>query len=159
MVKVEMVLEAGCHPIPTYDEAPVRIRSVRADDTFVSTDASSDFAFVDSRDGKAILILDAQLDGSSTVDTGSNAALDALCDLDSLWTAIEIRFGTGFPLDCIPTQNDGNSVGVIFDSQGRVVDDTEYVGGDKQTWLDSLANRRWPCAAGQTIPYRCGLAD
>ena len=60
-----------------------------ADVAFAATDASSpDVAFVDNRDGRAILISDVQPDASSAVDNGSNAALDALCDPQSIWQAV-----------------------------------------------------------------------
>jgi hypothetical protein len=44
---------------------------------------------------------------------------------------------------------------IVFDSEGRVVDNTGIPSDTKQTWLDKLADQRWPCLAGQTIQYSC----
>ena len=54
------------------------------------------------------------------------------------------------------------SYAVVIDCEGRAVellrlpDQTPALSGDaRQAWLDSLANDRWPCFAGQSIQFRC----
>jgi hypothetical protein len=51
---------------------------------------------------------------------------------------------------------------VMIDCEGRAVellnmeDQTPLLSGDaRQAWLDSVANDRWPCLAGQTIQFMC----
>jgi hypothetical protein len=54
---------------------------------------------------------------------------------------------------------------VMIDCEGRAVellnmeDQTPLLSGDaRQAWLDSVANDRWPCLAGQTIQFMCYLS-
>ena len=48
------------------------------------------------------------------------------------------------------------SVGyVVFDGDGRLVDNTELPDRWKQAWLDGSATMRWPCFAGETMQYMC----
>ncbi len=47
---------------------------------------------------------------------------------------------------------------VVFDSEGRVIDVTEF-GESRTDVVDDLASYRWPCMAGQTIPYACQVGD
>jgi hypothetical protein len=82
---------------------------------------------------------------------------DSSCDLGQLQqAAID---GGGFVL--CEMFVDGGSLGlplvgeVVLDADGRVIDNTGLYGEAKQSWLSSLANDRWPCLAGQTIPYYC----
>ena len=49
------------------------------------------------------------------------------------------------------TVGDGISDVLVFDSEGRLIDDSGAPPGSKQAWLDSLSGSRWPCLAGQTI--------
>jgi hypothetical protein len=96
------------------------------------------------------------------VDGETMASTDALCDLDSLWTAIASKYSRSgtVPPECFPFEPGfGHGGDVILDGEGRLVDDTGYGGTDKQAWLDGLANQRWPCLAGQTIPYSCTFGD
>jgi hypothetical protein len=90
-------------------------------------------------------------------DRGGVDPPDASCDLGQLQqAAID---GGGFVL--CEMFVDGGSLGlplvgeVVLDADGRVIDNTRLYGEAKQTWLSSLANDRWPCLAGQTIPYYC----
>jgi len=46
---------------------------------------------------------------------------------------------------------------VVFDSEGRLIDITRF-GVSDQAFLNRRANMRWPCLAGQTIPYFCSVA-
>jgi len=80
---------------------------------------------------------------------------DALCDTTSLWEDIELRIQklSYFGVSCFPEQDYSNQL--VFNSEGNLVDDTGYIGSDKQAWLDGLADQSWPCLAGQTIKYGC----
>lgn len=76
------------------------------------------------------------------------------CDIPRLWQAVADV--TGAIGTCFETPDGGVVFGsVVLDGEGRVVDNTRLVGERKQAWLDSLANERWPCLAGGTIPYTC----
>jgi hypothetical protein len=58
-----------------------------------------------------------------------------------------------------PNWDPGPSWGnVVLDSEGRVVDVTEF-GVSRTDVVDALASHRWPCMAGQTIPYTCEVGD
>jgi hypothetical protein len=45
----------------------------------------------------------------------------------------------------------------VVDGEGKVIDNSiPFDTPDKkQAWLDSLADYRWPCLAGQTIFFFC----
>jgi hypothetical protein len=80
---------------------------------------------------------------------------DSSCDLDRLEDAA--TSGGGFVMCEMFVESSGLPLAgeVVLDADGRVIDNTRLFGADKQSWLDSLANERWPCLAGQTIPYYC----
>jgi hypothetical protein len=91
-------------------------------------------------------------DGSST---------DATCNTDNLWSAVaDAALGVarlGFCARAVTASTYGQ---IVLDSTGRVVDNTGTTyqsTSSKQAWLDSLANDRWTCLAGQTIPYQCAV--
>jgi hypothetical protein len=51
---------------------------------------------------------------------------------------------------------------VVLDCDGRAIEllslpsQTRLFTGDaRQAWLDSLANDRWPCFAGQSVQFTC----
>lgn len=100
-------------------------------------------------------------DGGAT--DGVDSSSDTACNTGILWNAVSdaalgvVRLGY-----CLPaTTTTSGSGEIVLDNEGRVIDNTEtnYRGfSSKQAWLDSLVNDRWPCLAGQTIPYRC-VAD
>jgi hypothetical protein len=100
--------------------------------------------------------------GSAASDVAGAGGSDATntCNLDVLWTAIDS--GSVGRVQC--TIQDppytGEAVNpldgaVVFDHEGRVIDNTGLTGEDKQYWLDDLANERWLCLADQTIGYKC----
>ena len=102
-------------------------------------------------------------DGAVT-DGQTTASPDALCQPEVLSNAIEFAMCGSLSSFCIcylvtplPVPDgaviDSNAFDVIVDSEGRVVDNTGLYGTAKQAWLDSLADDRWPCLAGQTIQY------
>ena len=142
---------------PTADASP--------DVAFITTDTSLDLAFVANGDGQAISVPDARLADSGAGDTGSKAALDAMCDPQSIWQAVS----AGLPVTdggcyLTPTDSAGHFIGInyiwgniVLDSEGRVTDNTGYYlsAEQRQAWLDSVANDRWPCLADQTLVYSC----
>jgi hypothetical protein len=46
---------------------------------------------------------------------------------------------------------------IVLDSDGLVIDNTGYYldAADKQVWLNSVADDRWPCLADQSLRYSC----
>jgi len=91
---------------------------------------------------------------------------DASCDLTMLWDDVATKYlaGSPFPAPCYPASQVsslGTMGSVVFDRYGHLVDDTGFggTGTDKQLWLDALSTQSWPCVAGQTIPYVCGIGE
>lgn len=92
-------------------------------------------------------------------DGGQIAALDAACDLAALDTAVERV--AHWP--CRQSEYAGDyRYAVVIDCEGRVVelltlpDQTPFLeGAERQAWLDSLANDRWLCYAGQSVQFTC----
>ena len=79
------------------------------------------------------------------------------CDDTPLWEAVRRFTNRSWDL-CRPTSDAiGALATLVLDSEGKVVENTLYPDDSvtKQTWLDSIAKGRWPCLAGQTIPYIC----
>jgi hypothetical protein len=96
----------------------------------------------------------AGLDENGAIDVGGLASPDASCDMGRLWQ--EISDAAGVIGYCFQTSDSGSAWGyVVLDNNGRVMDNTRLYGQQKQGWLDSLAHDRWPCLAGQTVPYAC----
>jgi hypothetical protein len=89
--------------------------------------------------------------GGRASDGAVPASPDAPCDTAALWAAITYRPNPF--TSCFPTR-DGDRWWweVVLD------DNTGLLGAGKQAWLDSLANERWPCLAGQTLRYTCETA-
>ena len=82
---------------------------------------------------------------------------DALCDEFWFWVAVTDSMGTGS--DCMATPHVDASWGdVVLNSEGRVINITMF-GASEQPVVDRLANGRWPCLAGQTIPYLCNYGE
>ncbi len=98
--------------------------------------------------------------GDAPIDMPMSTGRDAACNpakvvadlLDGRYTA---SVGSPVPCQCLPASDSGVTGSLIFDGEGRLIDDTRDVAADKQAWLDSLANQHWPCVAGQTIQYQC----
>ena len=98
-------------------------------------------------------------DASGDLSPSDGSSTDALCDTDSLWSAVaDAALGVARLGFCAPAGTASPYGQIALDSTGRVVDNTGTTyqsTSSKQAWLDSLANDRWPCLAGQTIPYQC----
>ena len=104
--------------------------------------------------------------GGATIDAAADStssaadATDAACDTGKLWNALaDAALGVARLGSCAPATIGTSAEGeIVLDSEGRVIDNTGQryrATSSKQAWLDSLANDRWPCLAGQTIPYQC----
>jgi hypothetical protein len=96
---------------------------------------------------------------SCTPDGAPNASLDASCDVATLEEAVN-RVMNG-ACSAHVSSSDPNYA-VVIDCEGRVVelltlpDLTPLLSGaERQAWLDSLANDRWPCFAGQSVQIMC----
>jgi len=96
---------------------------------------------------------------SCAPDGGQNASLDASCDVATLEEAVN-RVMNG-ACSAHVSSSDSNYA-VVIDCEGRVVElltlpnQTPLLSGDaRQAWLDSLANDRWPCFAGQSVQIMC----
>jgi methylmalonyl-CoA mutase cobalamin-binding subunit len=144
-----MAIAAGCASSPTsmQDANPPDDRSVPED--------SHQFVFPDG----AFAPLDTPPLPHETcaADGGQDEPVDASCEVYTLEDAVNQVTGCQAVVD--PSHG---SYAVVIDCEGRAVellrlpDQTPALSGDaRQAWLDSLANDRWPCFAGQSIQFRC----
>lgn len=75
---------------------------------------------------------------------------------DVWFLARAVAESTGTIGSCFETPDGGRvHVTVVLDGEGRVIDNSRLQDSDKQKWLDSLADQRWPCLANQTISFTC----
>ena len=96
-----------------------------------------------------------------TGDGGQPAALDASCDVNKLGRALrvpETSWCDGYPT----SSSMAAAYAVVIDCDGRVIELLKlpeqtplFSGAERQAWLDSLANDRWPCFAGQSVQFSC----
>lgn len=96
---------------------------------------------------------------SCPADGGLSPSPDGACDVIALQTAVSRA--TGWPCTQGSPASD-LAYAVVVDCDGRAVellkmsDNTPLLSGDaRQAWLDSLANDRWPCFAGQSVQFSC----
>jgi hypothetical protein len=97
---------------------------------------------------------------SAPADDGPQGSPDNQCDVYRMLAglvALPHALNPSLLPECIPADAFGVTGNLVFDGDGRLLDDTGYPGTEvqKQAWLDSLAQQRWPCWAGQTIAYQC----
>jgi len=92
----------------------------------------------------------------------SGDAPDTLCDTDALAKQVAHGLGAAF-CDLVSSPDDGTTL-VVLDGEGRAINlvrlpDRQPVltGSSLQAWLDSVANMRWPCLAGQEVAFSCGF--
>ncbi len=95
------------------------------------------------------------------IDGGTVCSVDSSCDCDGplLWNEIANGFvGLGY---CTPLQDGGTWSGeIVFDGDGLIIDNTWITdAATRQYWLSKMANHRWPCMAGQVLPFTCTYAD
>ena len=83
----------------------------------------------------------------------------ASCDVNRLEDAVSRVAGWSCEANGLPT---GLAYAVVIDCDGRAIellypsDRTPLLSGDaRQAWLDSLANDRWVCFAGQSVQFTC----
>jgi hypothetical protein len=96
---------------------------------------------------------------SCTSDGAQSESLDASCDVYALMDAVSRA--TSWGCQAIPSTSD-SAYAVVIDCDGRAIEllslpgQTPLLSGDaRQAWLDSLANDRWACFAGQSVQFTC----
>ena len=103
------------------------------------------------------------IDAGITICVCDFAPLPA-CDQSTLWWALKTAGGHTVGAMCFPTQDpplDGGDAifgYVVLDGDGQVVDNTSFgpfEDQQKQGWLASLVDKRWPCFGGERIAYAC----
>ncbi len=80
------------------------------------------------------------------------------CEVSEFW--YRVKGPVGFVLgQCNPeicTIFDRTVLGsVTLDAAGAVVLNTALSEADEEAWIEEMADRRWPCLAGQTMEYCC----
>ena len=93
---------------------------------------------------------------------GTGAHSDASCDIAAFWEIVKSATCGGGASSCIcySTPDGGTALGVItLDGSGRIVDNSRVRGANKDAWLASLADRRWPCLAGQAVAFSCSAFE
>lgn len=78
------------------------------------------------------------------------------CDFQPIMILLAQKLGRPA---CYPTASSTPEGSIDFDGEGRVYGITIGDVGtpETQAWADSLADRRWPCMAGQTLGYGCAI--
>ena len=169
---VYLAITAGCTrttlSVGAKDAAPSAVS-----DTAVPSDSitTSDGPTVSSPDvaNDRLVFPDAQPDTSSdllqvadavpSADDARSDSSDAVCDAAALANFVENAIGG----TCQPTNAPAQaSYAVLVDVQGRAVELMDLynkrpalTGSVRQAWLDSMANIRWPCLAGQPVYFSC----
>ena len=91
--------------------------------------------------------------------------VDSSCDQSKLWDEVVDSANLMFhAVYCSEIPDPGPDGGiydggyVVFDGEGQVIDNTVFGDSEsvKQAWLHSVADNRWPCLAGERIPFACG---
>lgn len=105
------------------------------------------------------------VDALANMDGVGSGTVDALCDLYK--ASVSVSEGTEpLGLSCsLSTQSDFDAnYAVVVDGEGRFVEllrmpagTPALTGSARQAWLDSVANDRWPCLAGQTVFFSCQI--
>lgn len=98
---------------------------------------------------------------SCAADGGQSESLDASCEVNTLTDAVSRASGWPCYAYASPAPA-GFAYAVVIDCDGRAIellslpDQTPWLSGaERQAWLDSLANDRWPCYAGQSVQFTC----
>jgi hypothetical protein len=103
------------------------------------------------------------LDGGVTI-CSCGFSSNPACDQSTLWNVVsQSAVSTLGDYICEaslgPITDGGTANGgyIVLDSEGRVIDNSVFAADEfaKQAWLDSLAYYRWPCLAGESIPFTC----
>ena len=96
---------------------------------------------------------------SCATDGGQTTSLDGSCDYYTLEQSV--GWAVGCCCGAISSSSD-SGYAVVIDCDGRAIEllglpnQTPLLSGDaRQAWLDSLANDRWPCFAGQSVQFTC----
>jgi hypothetical protein len=95
---------------------------------------------------------------------GCGFSSDPPCDQYTLWymgVTLSVSHAVGgYCMGYRPSPDGGFDIGgyIVLDSEGRVVENTAFGAAEvqrKQSWLDYMSGYRWPCLAGETIPFTC----
>jgi radical SAM superfamily enzyme YgiQ (UPF0313 family) len=142
------VLQDSAVPVPA-DVAPV----VRADVApAVSPEVAPDGPAVMNRDLPSV---------SDAAAPASGDTSDALCDVNALGAQAAKAMGAASCVLDAPPEDLGDML-VVLDGEGRAINllklsDRQPVltASSLKAWLDSVANMRWPCLAGQEVAFAC----
>jgi radical SAM superfamily enzyme YgiQ (UPF0313 family) len=100
------------------------------------------------------------VDALANMDGVGSGTFDGLCDLEKAGASVAAAVQSE-RCDVVPTK-DYASDAVVVDGEGRFVELLNVVSGTpaltgaaRQAWLNSVANDRWPCLAGQTVYFSC----
>lgn len=99
---------------------------------------------------------------SCQTDGGQPGSIDGGCDISVLTQEVSKVSGG---LICHQSSSPADmAYAVVIDCNGQasellvVTDQAPLLSGDaRQAWLDSLANDRWPCLAGQSVQFTCTI--
>jgi hypothetical protein len=102
------------------------------------------------------------VDALANMDGVGSGTFDGLCDLEKAGSSVAAATGVDF---CsVATANDYANYAVAVDGEGRFVEllgmpagTPALKGSARQAWLNSVANDRWPCLAGQTVFFSCQI--
>lgn len=163
-----VVMAAGCSrnalKAPARDASPGTTDAIVLADLAGLTDtgASPDSNTPVSPDGPSLPDARPDLAGDTNIAPGDAVVAipdtypgqEVQCDTTALWQAVSAGGGGDY---CFadPSMPEG-SPQLVVDAEGKVVDNTGISSTKvKQAWLDSVAQSRWPCLAGQTVRYQC----
>jgi len=114
-----------------------------------------------SRGGNAGHAGDSHSEDARVNEGGTQSTVDGLCYDNGvqLWDEITREAApAGFCVLAIDggMSSYGRRVKLVFDGEGRIVENTGIDdNARRQEWLASLADKRWPCLAGQEVAYVC----
>jgi len=103
------------------------------------------------------------VDGGVTI-CGCGFSSRPACDQSTLWnvvgqSAVSTLGDSICEASLGPIADGGTANGgyIVLDGEGRVIENSIFATDElaKQAWLDSLAYYRWPCLAGESIPFTC----
>ncbi|MBN2577197.1 MAG: hypothetical protein JXP73_21730 [Deltaproteobacteria bacterium] len=89
-------------------------------------------------------------------DGGQSGSLDASCDVARLEDAVSRAAGWRCEANGL---SEALTYAVVIDCEGRAIDllGPMFPEGKRQAWLDSLANDRRACFAGQSVQFTCKI--
>ena len=102
------------------------------------------------------------VDALTNLDGAGSGAVDAFCDVAK--AASSVGAATGLDVCEVVMANNYANYAVVVDGAGRFVEllsmpagTPALTGSARQAWLNSVANDRSPCLAGQTVFFSCQI--